>query len=77
MNLADKKFVNARQFSQAVEENVDDFDGSYMDTILWLLEERGIEIDSAKKLLLGQIREKLASEAESKNQIKKVNKLPV
>ena len=71
------KFINARNFSQEVEESVEQFDGSYIEAILWLCETKSIDLDSIAKLLVPPIKEKLAAEAESKNMISRVKKLPL
>ena len=71
------KFLTAQKFSQEIEESVFQFDGSYIDTMIWLCDKKSVDLESVSKLLLSQIREKIASEAEAKNLIKKVKKLPL
>ena len=70
-----RKFLTAKLFSRDVELRLEEFDGSYIQSILALCEECGIDIESSKLLLTQPIKEKLALEAEKLNMIQRTGKI--
>lgn len=70
-------FMDRKTFSRQVEDFVFKNKMTYMDTIVHLCEERGLEIEDVKKYLTTPILENLESEARSLNFLPKVNTLDV
>jgi hypothetical protein len=72
----EENFLTKVKFSKMVEESVVSLKMSYMDTILHLCEEHGIEIEDVKKYLSNVIKNKLEAEAMGLNYLSKGNSLP-
>jgi hypothetical protein len=63
----DNLMLTKQKFSKMIEEKVSKTRGGYMDTILDLCEEHGIEVIDVKKFISPVILNKLTVEAEKNN----------
>lgn len=66
----EQNFLTKKSFSKMVEETVIRTKMNYIDTIVHLCEENGIEIEDIKKYLNDPIKSKLEAEATGLNFIK-------
>ena len=75
------KIMTKKRFSLAVENLVaDNPDVSYIDAGVMIIEERGMQYQSLKKLLTDSLRDKIEHEANTLNLIRgarETNKLPI
>jgi len=69
------KFMTKKEFGENVEEVVKDTGLSYMDAILHLCEQEGIEPEDARKFIPPVIKGKLEYEAEQLNFLPRKNRL--
>ena len=81
MNLLEleHKIVTKKRFSTAVEKLVANTDISYLDAILLIIEENGIDMGNISNLLTDSLKSKLEVEAVAANLItgEKGNTLPI
>jgi hypothetical protein len=69
--------ITKEEFSKKVENHVRDKNTSYMETVLYLLEEYSFDFSVAPKLLTQPLLEKLENEYRELNFLPKIkNKLP-
>jgi len=72
-----KKFRSSNEFSLYIEERVVKEKIGYMDAIIQYCEEVDIDVESISKLVNQSLKDKIQTEAEENNYIKKRGKLPL
>ena len=72
-----KKFRSSNEFSLYIEEKVVKERSGYMDAIIQYCEEVDIDVESVSKLVNQSLKDKIQTEAEENNYIKKRGKLPL
>ena len=74
-----EKFISKDKFAEEIEAMVLDTKMSYIEAIVEYCEEKGIEVESASKLISKPLKEKLKYEATELNYLKKTSrgKLPL
>jgi DNA-directed RNA polymerase alpha subunit len=79
MEELEHKIMTKKRFSKAVEACVSQKRMSYIDSITYVIEERGMDFRNIKKLLSDSIKQKLEAEAIGLNliNVKKKNSLPL
>lgn len=70
------EFLNKQKFSMLIEETVLNDKISYMDAIIEVCEQNGIEIEDVRKFISPAIKDKLEAEARNLNYLPKLNTLP-
>tara|TARA_B100000003_G_scaffold148101_1_gene133425 strand:+ start:134 stop:469 length:336 start_codon:yes stop_codon:yes gene_type:complete len=77
--LITKQFKSSSDFSQHIEKEAVRTKSGYIDTIVAFCEKNNMEIESVKKLLTANLKEKIAVEAADLNLLKgeKSGKLPL
>ena len=63
VNEISETFLNKKRFTKMVEQTVFDNNMSYMDAIIHLCEEHGIDVEDSKKYISPPIQEKIKIEA--------------
>ena len=73
------KFISKERFAQEIEAIVLETKMNYIDAIVSYCEDRGIEVESASKLISRPLKEKIKCEAQELNYLKKTSrgKLPL
>lgn len=74
--MLETEFLTKSTFSKLVERAVIDNRLSYIDAIVHLCEEKGIEIDDVNKFVNPTLKEKIEAEAMRLNFLPKQNALP-
>lgn len=69
------KFLTKMEFSKLVEKNVLDKKMSYMESVLMVCEDHGIDPEDVRKFVSGPIQEKIEGEAMRLNLIPRSNEL--
>jgi hypothetical protein len=72
-----KKFRSPNEFSLHIEERVFREKIGYMDAVIQYCNEVDIDIESVSKLINQSLKDKIQSEAEDQNYLKKRGKLPL
>ena len=72
----EKLFINKESFSKEVEELVIEKNIGYMDAIVFICEDRNIEIETAARHVNKIIKGKLEVEAQELNYLPSSNRLP-
>ena len=78
--MMEEKRMTKKRFSTAVEELVSKRkDMDYLDAMVYIVKQRGLDMRNVPKLLTDSLKEKLEAQVTSKNLIKqkKKNSLPV
>lgn len=73
--IMNEKFLTKSEFSKLVEKNVLDKRMSYMDAVLMVCEDHGIDPEDVKKFVSGPIQDKIEGEAMRLNLIPRSNEL--
>ena len=73
------KFISKEKFAEEIESMVLNTKMTYIDAIVEYCEEKGIEVESASKLISKPLKEKIRCEATELNYLKKTSrgKLPL
>ena len=74
-----EKIMTRKRFSTAVEVMVSQHKMTYIDAATYIVQERGLDYRSMKRLMTDSLKAKIEAEAKSLNllRVKKTNKLPV
>jgi len=78
--MLEEKIMTKKRFSTAVEELVSQRkDMDYLDAMVYIVNQRGLDMRNVPKLLTDSLKEKLEAQVTQKNLIKqkKKNSLPV
>jgi len=70
-------FLSKKRFTVMVEETVRTKDLSYLDSIIYLCEEHGMEVEDITKYISPVIKNKLEAEAMSLNFLPRGGQLPI
>lgn len=70
-----EKFLTKSEFSKLVEKNVLDKRMTYMDAVLMVCEDHGIDPEDVKKFVSGPIQDKIEGEAMRLNLIPRTSEL--
>ncbi len=73
--MIEEKFMNRKMFGDLVTESVLKKKLSYIDAVLYICEQEGIDPEDVKKFLSSQIRDKIEAEAISLNHLPSKNTL--
>ena len=78
-NALNSKFISKDKFAEEIEAIVLQTKMNYIDAIVEYCEEKGIEVESASKLISRPLKEKIRHEAQELNYLKKTTrgKLPL
>lgn len=69
--------ITQEAFCKMVEETIWQLDCTYMDAVIRVADQRGVELERVNRLLNRSIREKIEREAQDLNFLEKPNRLPV
>ena len=77
--IIEEKIMTKKRFSLAVENLVSSHNINYIDAAAHVIQERGLDYRSMKRLMTDSLKAKIEAEAKSLNllRVKKTNKLPV
>lgn len=75
--MVEETFLTKQKFSRLVEQTVHQLNISYMDAIIHLGDEKGIEMEDVKKYLSPVIKGKIEVEAQNLNFLPKSATLPL
>lgn len=77
--VIEEKIMTKKRFSLAVENVVSSHNMNYIDAAAYVVQERGLDYKSMKRLMTDSLKAKIEAEAKSLNllRVKKTNKLPV
>ena len=77
--IIEEKIMTKKRFSLAVENLVSSHSMNYIDAAAHVIQERGLDYRSMKRLMTDSLKAKIEAEAKSLNllRVKKTNKLPV
>ena len=77
--IIEEKIMTKKRFSLAVENLVSSHNMNYIDAAAIVIQERGLDYRSMKRLMTDSLKAKIEAEAKSLNllRVKKTNKLPV
>lgn len=71
LNKESAEFINKHKFSKMVDDLVQRESLDYMDAVVFVCEQTGIEVETCKKYLSDSIRNKLEQQAKRLNLIEK------
>ena len=73
--MNDNKFLTKAEFSKLVEKNVRDKKMTYMDAVIMVCDDHGIDPQDVRKFVSNPIQEKIEGEAMRMNLIPRTNEL--
>tara|TARA_B100001287_G_scaffold39355_1_gene28527 strand:+ start:525 stop:767 length:243 start_codon:yes stop_codon:yes gene_type:complete len=77
--VVEQKIMTKKRFSLAVESLVSSHNMNYIDAAAHVVQEKGLDYKSMKRLMTDSLKAKIEAEAKSLNllRVKKGNKLPI
>jgi hypothetical protein len=73
----DEQFLTKSKFTQLIEKTVQKHRSSYIDAIIHICDNEGIELEDVRKYITPTIKDKLEAEAMMLNFLPKANMLPI
>lgn len=73
----DEQFLTKTKFASMVETEVMDKKVSYMDAVIGVCDENGIDLEDARKFINIALKDKIEAEAMRLNYLPQVNTLPI
>ena len=73
----DEQFLTKTKFASMVEEEVMDKKVSYMDAVIGVCDDNGIDLEDARKFINMALKDKIEAEAMRLNYLPQVNTLPI
>jgi len=72
----ESNFMNRKKFTKMVEDTVKKKSMTYMDAVVYLCDDNGLEIEDVKKYIATSIKEKIEMEAMKLNYLERGESLP-